>query len=400
VDGQREDAAGWSRLMTNAASCIAGARRFHFYAKYLWRFHRCFVRGVLSKRCSVCILSEAYSRLDGNGLCPVCRARAASADRRNAPATEPAPALARELDELLHQSQGRGSGAYDALVMLSGGKDSALLLHELKHRYPGLRLLALTIDNSFMSPVVGENTSRSVGTLDLAHVTLRPAKSFYLKSFRLACTLREAGHGCFETVDRIDADIGFSLAKIYAATNRIPLLVTGLSWIQVERLFDVRTFEIPPAQAYQKITSTLGRPLGQVYDPAEMHYWWDPDRFDQSCWPRFIHPFYVWRHEEQEIRDRVIELGLIKAGNESPLVTNNIIIPMMIAVDYLHLGYASFEPEFATQVRDGRADRVFWRNVFEMLEYAAKTGWMLEDEIDKIAKSLELTRLDVGLTRR
>jgi hypothetical protein len=250
-----------------------------------------------------------------------------------------------------------------------------------------------------MSPVALENTRRSVEKLDVGHVTLRPPQSLYRKSFRLACTLVEEGQGCFETVDRIDADLGFSLAKIYAATNRIPLLVSGLSWAQVDRIFGTRSFEVPREQAFAKLTTTLGKRLEEIYDPEELKYWWDPARFAEDSWPRFIHPFYVWRYGEQEIQERVIGLDLIEKGNESPLLTNNTIIPMMIVVDYLRLGYASFEPEFAQLVREGKSSRTFWRNVFEMLEYSARTGWMLEKELDKIARSLELSRAEVGLIR-
>src|SRR5207248_297254 len=106
----------------------------------------------------------------------------------------------------------------------------------------------------------------------------------------------------------------------------------------------------------------------------------------------FIHPFYAWRFEEQDIRNRVLKWGLIKPGNDSPLLTNNVLIPMMIVADFFRLGYPSFEPEFACMVREGKAERLFWRNVFEMLEYSAKTGWMLETEIDRLAGSLGLTR--------
>ena len=67
----------------------------------------------------------------------------------------------------------------------------------------------------------------------------------------------------------------------------------------------------------------------------------------------------------------------------------------MIVADYLRLGYASFEPEFASMVRAGKADRTFWRNVFEMLEYSARTGWLLGGEIDKQARSIGLTRQDI-----
>ena len=224
------------RQMTDAASLIGRVRRFQFYAQHFWRFHRIFLRGKLCQRCVNCIISEAYSPLDAQGLCSICRASTVPPGSAIVPVTECDASLEAELDSLLGQLQGQGSGAHDALVMLSGGKDSALLVHELKRRYPRLRILALTIDNSFMSPVALQNVRKSAEILDVDVVTLRPAKSVYVKSFRFACTLEQSGSGCFETVDRIDADLGFSLAKNYAAINKIPLLVTGLSWDQVERI--------------------------------------------------------------------------------------------------------------------------------------------------------------------
>lgn len=385
--------------MSKATTLIIRARLFQYHAKYLWDVHRRLVKRHLHERCHNCAISSAYSPLDKTGLCVECRNDASSpvvASRLDHPQLQD---LAAELDALFRNYEGKGQGAYDALVMLSGGKDSALLIHELQRRYPRLRILALTIDNSFMSPVAVENAGRVVEQLNVDHVTLKPAQSLYRKSFRLACCLREPGKGCFETVDRIDADLGFSLAKIYAATHRIPLLASGLSWAQIERIFGVRSFEVPQQQALARVTHTLGRPLSEIYVPAELEYWWDPARFARDRWPRFVHPFYAWRYEEKAIQDRVIELGLIKPGNDSPLLTNNVIIPMMIVADYLRLGYASFEPEFASQVRAGKADRRFWRNVFEMLEYSARTGWMLDKEIDKLARLLDLTRADIGLAR-
>jgi len=247
-----------------------------------------------------------------------------------------------------------------------------------------------------MSPVALDNCRRIVERVGVDWIALRPARSLFAKSFRYACTHAGPGQGAFETVDRIDADLGFSLAKIFAATHRIPLLVSGLSWVQAELLFGARSFEVPPDRALAKVTATLGRPLGEIYAPDEMCYWWDPGRFPREAHPRFIHPFHAWRLGEQEIRDRVIELGLIAPGNDSPLLTNNVLITMMIVADYRRLGYASFEPEFARLVREGKADRVFWRNVFEMLEHSARTGWMLGREVDRLAAGLGLTPEDIG----
>lgn len=384
-----------------ANSLIFRARAFEFHARHLWRFHRRVVRRHLSPRCVKCSVSAAFSPLDARGVCRECRdLETAVAGSKGATSNAPPDHLAGELDALLDAHQGAGAGLYDALVMLSGGKDSALLVHELCERYPKLRLLALTVDNGFMSPVALQNAALTAEKLNVDYLLLRPAPTLFRKSFRFACTHFEPGKGAFETVDRIDADLGISLARIHAAANRIPLLLTGLSWAQIERLFRVHSFEIPADQALARVTQTLGRDLSDIYDASELQYWWDPARFPKEAWPRFIHPFYVWRFEEAEIQRRVVELGLIKAGNDSPLLTNNILIPMMIMSDYHHLGYASFEPEFASMVREGKADRIFWRNVFEMLEYSARTGWMLDKEVDKIAASLGLDRRDIGLPVR
>jgi hypothetical protein len=381
--------------VTDARTLILRARLFEFYARHLWRFRRLPVKHRLRRRCVKCAISEACSALDAAGLCGECREAAARPASQTQADDGELARLGSELDALLASYEGRGAGLHDALVMLSGGKDSALLLHELRRRHPGLRLLALTIDNSFMSPVALRNCQQVAGKVDVDLVTLKPARSLFEKSFRHACTHVGEGQGAFETVDRIDADLGFSLAKIYAASNRIPLLISGLSWAQIELLFGVRSFEVPSGQALARVTATLGRPLGEIYEPAEMRYWWDPARSPQESHPRFIHPFYAWRFGEQEIRDQVVSLKLIPPGDDSPLLTNNVLIPMMILGDYLRLGYASFEPEFASLVRQGRADRIFWRNVFEMLEHSARTGWMLGREIDKGAKSLGLTRKDI-----
>ncbi len=382
-------------IESGAASLIRRARWFQFHAKYLWRFHRPFVKRYLTTRCVRCAVSAAYAELDSHGVCAACRDGAPALTGESSSEPETLQRLAAELDRVLGHYAGRGAGAYDALVMLSGGKDSAFLVHELQRRFPRLRLLAFTIDNSFMSPVALGNLRQIVEKLDLDHVLLRPAVSVWRKSFRFACTLAEPGKGCFETADRIDADLSFSLAKIYAAENRIPLLVSGLSWAQIERMYGTASFEIPPDIALKKVTSVLGRPLDQIYEPAEMAYWWDPARFSEDCHPRFVHPCYVWRYEENFIQQAVVNLGLMTKGNDSPLLTNNIIIPIMVVIDYLNLGYASYEPEFAAQVRAGKADGNFWRNVFEMLEYAAKTGWMLDREVEKILQILGLTRAEI-----
>ena len=101
--------------------------------------------------------------------------------------------------------------------------------------------------------------------------------------------------------------------------------------------------------------------------------------------------------EEEFIKAEVLRLGLMPRGDESPLITNHRLIPLMCIVDMIQFGFASFEPEFARNVRKGKSDRMTWIHMFEMFEYSAKTSSMLSSAIDEVLDRLKLTREDVGL---
>jgi hypothetical protein len=379
--------------MADTTALIRRARLTEWYAKNAWGLHRLFVGKHLSKRCVRCAVSAVYSALDEQMVCTLCRTASAKPDHAAAPGLET------ELDRLLLQHVGKGTRSHDAVVLFSGGKDSVFLIHELKRRYPGLRLLALLVDNSFMSPLALDNAARAAEMLDVDYVPLKPARSLYKKYFRIACTHVQEGKGCFETVDMTEIYFFVSLAKTFAATNQIPLIISGLAWAQVERLYGVQSFEAPPDAELRKIEAVIGTLLTSNYHPSEERYCWHPDKYPEAARPRIIHPFYVWRFEENEIRNRVTSLGLIEPGNDSPLLTNHRVIIMMVIVDYVRIGYCSYEPDITEQIRHGTADRLYWRNIFEMTEYSAKTGWMMNKEIDKILKSLDLTRAAIGLPR-
>jgi hypothetical protein len=110
-----------------------------------------------------------------------------------------------------------------------------------------------------------------------------------------------------------------------------------------------------------------------------------------------LYPYYAWGYNEDWVRSEVVRLGLIGQGNDNPIITNNDTIPVMLAVDSSVMGYSGFEPEFAELVRDGRADRDFWLNVFESLEHLTKHGRFLPRCIDDTLSRLGLSRNDVGI---
>ena len=374
---------------------VREVRMLEISARYLWPVLRVFVGKGLSARCSRCTGSECYSRIE-NGVCEACRT--AELHPEGGADIGKQEEMQSKLAALLgaQEESETSAGRFDALVLFSGGKDSTYLVHRLRREYPGLRLLAFTVDNNFMSPVALENVRETVSRLDLEHVLYRAPESFSVKMFRYAFThLNEKG--CAGTVDQFDGDAIFDMARNFAADNRIPLVIGGISPIQVEQNVGIEWFETSRETEQSERTHVAGLRLRDIFSEHEMKYWWNGAERSGDELPRVIFPFYAWGYSERDVKAEVVRLGLMSGKNNSPLLTNNQLVPLMALVDNAQFGYSSFEPEFARLVRRGKADRTFWRNLFEMAEYSARTGRFIKKSIDDILRRLELTRGDVGL---
>lgn len=378
--------------MTEKHHIIREVRRFEFYIKYIWPLHRRLVKKQLTARCRRCILPETHSPLK-NGLCFYCREQKQA---ENGPAPLEKEQMQRRLDECLGAASDRQDRRYHALVLFSGGKDSSYLLHRLMRSYPNLRILALTVDNTFMSPVAMENVQDIVRRLGVDHMVLRPRAATMEKMFRYAITHLNEG-GCAGTVDQFDGDFFSDLARNLAASMHIPYIICGLSRVQVETILKLNDFMTSCEIESQSREEVAGIRLRDVFDESEMAYWWNGSAWPAEQRPRMIFPFYLWNPSEAFLKAEVLRLGLMPRGDESPLITNHRLIPLMGIVDMIQFGYSSFEPEFARMVREGKADRNHWLHSFETLEYSAKTGKFLGAAIDEALQRLSLRREDVGL---
>jgi hypothetical protein len=302
------------------------------------------------------------------------------------------------LAKILNDTAGSGSSDYDAVVLFSGGKDSAYLLYRLRTEFSDLRLVALTVDNSFMSQVALTNCRQIQSKLDgLDHFTLRPKRGLYARAFRHALTHLE-GSDCYSKVDRMDGDLTFDIGRNFAAKIKAPLLISGLSPEQVERILGFSDFESPAELESKPRRSSAEFDLAELYDGDELNrYWWNPEQFSAEQRPRVLHPFHAWHYDEDFIPKEVVRLGLVEVGQDNPLITNNDTIPVMLALDCVRLGYSSFEPEFAQLVRQGRAERAMWLPMFESIEYLSNRGEFLPHCVSDTLDRLELDAKELGL---
>jgi hypothetical protein len=179
---------------------------------------------VSSKRthCRRCLLPEGtfHVRLDESGLCNYCRhwdaTKASLLDFER---------HRHLLDDRLKRYRGRFH--YDAAVGLSGGKDSAYVLHRLTSAYEA-NVLAITFDNGFLTDYAWNNVGKIVRASSIDHFVYRPDWEAYREFYR--ATLRRLGDPCAA------CSIGGYILSIRGCRDlRIPFFVHGRSPMQMFR---------------------------------------------------------------------------------------------------------------------------------------------------------------------
>lgn len=380
--------------MADSSTLVRTARQFEFYARYVWPLHRLVVRKRIAKRCGRCALSERCSPLDGDGICRLCREHEATGPQPPSPPTS--GNVEAELNHILAAHQGRGEGAYDALLLFSGGKDSVYMLKRIRDEFPGLRILALTVDNTFMSPVARDNVTYLIRELDVDHLFYRASRSFMKTLFRYCLThLNEDGG--YGTVDFSDGEFLLDTARRTAAEKHIPLILCGYSRYQLINGLKLNHFESPRERELSDRRETAGIPLDEIFSANEAARWWRGSAWPEEQVARLLFPLFAWDLEEGYIKECVVRWGLVRKGYDSPIVTNHELIPVVGVVDVHQMGYSSFEVEFCRMIREGKADKGTWQGVFELLEHTSRTGLFVRPTVLAGLHNLDLTLADVGI---
>lgn len=122
--------------------------------------------------------------------------------------------------------KGKGNHAYDGLIMMSGGKDSAYMAHLLTKEY-GLNLLAFTIDNGFEYAETFENASIIARKLDLPYMLYRVDPKLMRKYYRfLFCEEKVFQQDCGQVCTFCGRFL-IRVATDFAASIGIPFVFSG-----------------------------------------------------------------------------------------------------------------------------------------------------------------------------
>ncbi|MEM9363764.1 MAG: amino acid adenylation domain-containing protein [Bacteroidota bacterium] len=164
--------------------------------------------------CAKCGLPSNYptADFDTNGVCHICNS---FKDYKHK--VDHYFKTEDDLKALLTSVKGKNP-EYDCLSLLSGGKDSTYILAQLVNM--GMKVLAFTLDNGYISDQAKANIQRVVDKLGVDHMygaTEHMNKIFVdsLERHKNVCD------GCFKTI--------YTLSTNLALEKQIPFIVTGLS---------------------------------------------------------------------------------------------------------------------------------------------------------------------------
>jgi len=259
----------------------------------------------------------------------------------------------------------------------SGGKDSSYSLKLLRERYD-LRMVALTLDNHFVSPITWENIRRVTDNLGVDHIRFTPPWPVLKKVFS-----RTAGEDIFPKPTLLRASsictacIGIvkSLMLKTALEMSIPLVAFGWSPgqapIQSAIMKTNQALTRQNQSALKKaFPSEISSSMDQCFIP-ETYF----EKYKDS-FPHNIHPLAFFDYDEERIRTELDDLGW-QTPTDTDTNSSNCLLNAF--ANQCHIERNGFHPyvwEIANMVRQGvmgrdeGIEKIYAEQNQKMVEYA------------------------------
>lgn len=301
-------------------------------------------------RCIRCAVSTAVPgiKVNADGICNLCLAQYS---KENEDVRDYAALL--KAEAIRH----RGQGHYDAIVCLSGGKDSSYALAYTVQTF-GLRALAFTLDNGFLSHHALDNIHAMVDHLGVDHFMLRPNKQVFREIVKTSAsqsiyniqTLRRISSVCQSCITMV-----INEAVALAVEKRAPMIIGGFTLGQVPR--GRFGYELAPRVLNEMRADVVAR-LGE-YMPANMAatLLLPPHLVAAEFTPQLVNPLCAAELDEEAIVAAVEKLGWKQPADVDGCSSN---CRLNAFANYAHekrYGYNPYELELADLVRRGLLSR-------------------------------------------
>ena len=296
--------------------------------------------------CTDCGLPSNYPNtdFDENGVCHLCNAFKGYKGK-----AEKYFKTENDLKAIL-TSDKDNNPTYDCISLLSGGKDSTYILAQLVSM--GLKVLAFTLDNGYISEQAIDNVKRIVGKLGVDHVfgTTEHMNDIFIDSLN---THQNVCNGCFKTI--------YTLSTKIAMEKQIPFIVTGLSRGQffetrlTEELFWDEELDVKKIDdTILEVRKLYHREEDAVKDLLDVAMFEDDAVFDKVQFVDF------YRYSDVSLEDMLVYLdekvGWIRP-TDTGRSTNCLINQVGIYVHKKEKGYSNYSFPYSWDVRLGHKTR-------------------------------------------
>lgn len=304
------------------------------------------------RTCTRCVLPDTFPGLtfDERGQCDFCR---------DAP---PPEGLAAHRDALRGRIEeaiaaARRPEGYECVVAFSGGKDSSYTLKLLVERY-GLRCLAVTVDNGFVSEQARENCLAVTAALGVDLVTFRPAPDFMLRMYGESArtpglhppaAMRRASAICTSCINLINVH----MLRV-ARQHRVTLVAGGYVGGQVPK--DAAVLRLDLAVLGRKRAATVKR-YRQSFGPLADRYFALGEDDEAEGVITVINPMLTVLAGEERIVEELGPLGWRRTKDTGHNSSNCRLNDLGILVHFRQHGFNPYLAEIAEQVRSGLMDR-------------------------------------------
>jgi len=332
-------------------------------------------------RCTECILSASFPNInfDEHGVCNFCRDQLYYTTETQA--INKAQTI---VDNLLAEEKGRHE--YDAIMCFSGGKDSTYTLLSAVKKY-GLKVLAFTLDNGFISPIAVENINRTVDNLGVDLITIKPAARFFTALTRISALEQIYAP---KTLVRISAICNSCISLVnlnalkIALEKNIPFILAGFTLGQIPAnsvIYKNNYYFFQESR--EKHLTKLREQLGDIVDD----YFCLKDSIlkKSQSFPHNINLLCLENPSEKEIIARIRKIGWMPPNDVDGCSSNCQLNGFNNFIHYKTQGYNPYELELSHLIRKGKISR--------------------DEALSKVKKQLEpatmhniMERLDISLS--
>ncbi|MFC1903228.1 hypothetical protein ACFLX4_04090 [Chloroflexota bacterium] len=313
--------------------------------------------------------------------------------------------LARRFEKL------KGKYEYDVIVGLSGGKDSTYVLYQMVKKY-GLKVLAATYDNGFLTDFARESVKRTVEKLGVDHFYHRPNWQAFQKYYQVC--VQKLGDPCVACTIG-----GFFLAIKECYEKRIPFFVHGRTPFQMYLNFYANSNDtfLPLmklnimehsfttlARQYGMISDSVKEAVNRLADDAEEaraitdEFFVDSSQLNGEFTPELLAYFLFEEYDEERIKQHLADtIGWSKPTSDNLLghydcAIHDAAVHMFKEVH----GVDMLESEVAVMVRFGKISR---QRAEELIAINQPTAASIERSLDCLCASCGLNRQELDKTQ-